>query len=124
MNPALDNQNLTAYFNSDEIQGALETIRQPLNIVQNLNSGHIGVISGIQPSHEALTGASLSLLGTLPPLYPEWLGERSFCEIHGTRFAYVSGAMANGIASAELVIAMANANMLGFLEPQGYPMIV
>ena len=35
----------------------------------------------------------------LPPLYPEWLGGRSFTEAHGLRFPYVAGAMANGIAT-------------------------
>lgn len=121
MNSAQTHQQLIAYFNSEEIQQCLEQIHQPLNIVQNLQSHHIGVVSGPQPNYDELAAASLSLIGTLPPLYPEWLGERSFSEVHGTRFAYVSGAMANGIASAELVIAMANANMLGFFGAAGLP---
>jgi trans-AT polyketide synthase/acyltransferase/oxidoreductase domain-containing protein len=29
---------------------------------------------------------SWSVLGLLPSLYPEWLGDRSFCEIHKVRF--------------------------------------
>ena len=39
------------------------------------------------------------VVGSLPPLYPEWFGGRSFAEVHGTRFAYVVGEMARGIAS-------------------------
>jgi len=58
-------------------------------------------------------------LATLPALYPEWLGDRSFSEVHGVRFSYVAGAMANGIASAEMVIAMARAGMLGFFGAGG-----
>jgi PfaD family protein len=61
----------------------------------------------------------LPLLATLPALYPEWLGDRSFLETHGVRFPYVAGAMANGIATAELVIAMARAQMLGFFGAGG-----
>src|SRR5262245_3265920 len=38
------------------------------------------------------------LVGWLPPLYPEWLGDRSFAEAHGIRFPYATGSMANGIA--------------------------
>jgi PfaD family protein len=59
------------------------------------------------------------LLATLPPLYPEWLGDRSFCEVHGVRFPYVVGEMANGIATARLVVAMARAEMLGFFGAAG-----
>ncbi|MEM9696388.1 MAG: 2-nitropropane dioxygenase, partial [Myxococcota bacterium] len=57
--------------------------------------------------------------GVLPPLYPEWLGCRSFLDVHRTRFAYVAGAMANGIATVELVVAMAEAGMLGFFGSAG-----
>ncbi|MEQ1569975.1 MAG: PfaD family polyunsaturated fatty acid/polyketide biosynthesis protein [Myxococcota bacterium] len=59
------------------------------------------------------------VVATLPPLYPEWLGDRSFCETHGLRFPYVTGAMANGIATPAIVIAMAQAGMLGFLGSAG-----
>jgi PfaD family protein len=57
----------------------------------------------------------------LPPLYPEWLGCRSFGEVHGVRFPYVSGAMANGIATTRIVIAMAQAGFLGFFGAAGLP---
>ncbi|MHC4392912.1 MAG: nitronate monooxygenase, partial [Planctomycetota bacterium] len=59
------------------------------------------------------------LVAQLPPLYPEWLGDRSFCEVHGARFPYVSGAMANGIATTKLVAAMAKAGFLGFFGAGG-----
>lgn len=53
-------------------------------------------------------------MATLPALYPEWLGDQSFCEVHGVRFPLVAGEMANGIATTRMVIAMAEAGMLGF----------
>ena len=52
-------------------------------------------------------GEALPLLGTVPPLHPEELGDGSFRSLHGVRYAYVVGAMANGIASVDLVVAMA-----------------
>ncbi len=71
----------------------------------------------------ALAGPALppgcELVGTLPPLYPEWLGGRSFVETHGTRFAYVVGEMARGIASARLVIAAGRAGLIGFFGAGG-----
>jgi NAD(P)H-dependent flavin oxidoreductase YrpB (nitropropane dioxygenase family) len=58
-------------------------------------------------------------MATLPALYPEWLGDRSFLEVHNLRFPYIAGAMANGIATTDIVIAMAKAGMLGFFGSAG-----
>lgn len=58
-------------------------------------------------------------MATLPALYPEWLGDRSFMEVHAVRFPYVSGAMFRGIASAEMVIKIAKAGMIGFFGAAG-----
>jgi PfaD family protein len=82
--------------------------------------GRIGVAFGghVQGGDLAVAGA-LPVLGTLPPLFPEWLGDRSFSEVHGTRFPYMAGAMANGIATTDLVIAMARAGMLGAFGAAG-----
>jgi PfaD family protein len=61
----------------------------------------------------------IALAGVLPPLYPEWLGDRSFQEVHGVRFPYCCGPMANGIASARLVVAAARAGFLAFFGAAG-----
>ncbi len=60
-------------------------------------------------------------VGLLPPLYPEWLGDRAFLAAHDVRFAYVAGEMARGIATVEMVVAMARAGMLGFFGAAGLP---
>jgi len=92
-------------------------------VVQDPASGALGVARGGQllaNGTAAPSGVtSWPVLGILPSLYPEWLGDRSFCEIHDVRFPYVSGAMANGIASTQLVIAMARAGFLGFFGAAG-----
>jgi PfaD family protein len=59
------------------------------------------------------------VLASLPPLYPEWLGDRSFAEVHGLRFPYVAGAMANGIATVALVSELARHGFLGFFGAAG-----
>jgi PfaD family protein len=61
----------------------------------------------------------LPLLGALPSLYPEWLGDRSFAEVHRVRFPYVVGEMANGITTVRMVVAMAEAGMVGFFGAGG-----
>ncbi|GAA3685121.1 PfaD family polyunsaturated fatty acid/polyketide biosynthesis protein [Lentzea roselyniae] len=65
------------------------------------------------------TGGPHRMLGSLPALYPEWLGDRSFCAAHGVRFPYVAGEMANGIATTRMVVAMARAGLLGFFGAGG-----
>jgi trans-AT polyketide synthase/acyltransferase/oxidoreductase domain-containing protein len=55
----------------------------------------------------------------LAALRPENLGDPSFCRDHGLRYAYMAGAMANGIASVEVVEAAARAGMLGSFGAAG-----
>jgi trans-AT polyketide synthase, acyltransferase and oxidoreductase domains len=59
------------------------------------------------------------LIAVLPPMFPEWLGDRSFCEEMSIRFPYLSGAMANGIATTSLVRAMAENGFMGFFGAAG-----
>ncbi|MDH4260516.1 MAG: PfaD family polyunsaturated fatty acid/polyketide biosynthesis protein [Gammaproteobacteria bacterium] len=57
--------------------------------------------------------------GLASVLKPENLGDESFRRDHRLRYAYVAGAMANGIASTRLVAEMAGAGMLGFFGAAG-----
>ncbi len=107
----------------DDIATAAQQVREPLFLVQDPQTGAIGVGLGGETVSEGQTNGvpHWPLLAVLPPLYPEWLGCRSFGEVHGVRFPYVSGAMANGIATTRLVIAMAKAGFLGFFGAAGLP---
>ena len=106
-------------FESDDIVRATCRVREPAFLVQS--EGAIGVAMGGETVPDAQTNGvpHYPLLAVLPPLYPEWLGCRSFGEVHGVRFPYVSGAMANGIATTTMVIAMAEAGFLGFFGAAG-----
>jgi PfaD family protein len=57
--------------------------------------------------------ARMELIATLPAFEPGQLGDPAFRQAYGLKYNYMAGAMANGIASAELVIALGNAGMLG-----------
>ncbi len=57
-----------------------------------------------------------ALIAFAPSLSPADLGDTSFCQDHGISFPYMCGAMANGIASVELVKAASEA---GFLSAFG-----
>lgn len=96
----------------------LRSLRQQTNIVHDRVSRQMGLAFG---AIQTRGDASHPLLGALPPLYPEWLGDRGFIESQGLRFAYVGGAMARGIGSADLVIALAEMGALGMFGSAGLP---
>ena len=62
------------------------------------------------------------VIGSLPAILPDRLGDASFRLAHGVRYAYVSGAMANGIGSVEIAEAMGRAGMLGIFGAAGLPL--
>ena len=106
-----------AAFAPEDIAHILQYVRHPVHVVREAATGHLGLAMG---GHLVDAAASdVSVVGTLPPVYPEWLGDREFCEAHGTRFPYVTGAMANGIATPALVATMAEVGMLGFFGAGG-----
>lgn len=59
------------------------------------------------------------LLAFAGPLTPSHLGSAAFLSTHNLRFPYMTGAMANGIASCEVVEAMARHGMLGCFGAAG-----
>jgi PfaD family protein len=97
--------------------------RESAYVVQ-ASTGHLGVgLGGEVVGRDQVNGVpTYPLLAALPPLFPEWLGDRSFLETHNVRFPYVTGAMANGIATTRLVMAMGRAGMLGFFGAAGLPL--
>ncbi|WP_372405428.1 PfaD family polyunsaturated fatty acid/polyketide biosynthesis protein [Streptomyces luteireticuli] len=109
-----------AVWSPTEIASVAAGIRETVHLVAApTGRGDIGVAVGGSTGPPAVGRRGLPLLGTLPPLYPEWLGERSFRETHGVRFPYVAGEMAGGIATVAMVGAMARAGMLGFFGAAG-----
>lgn len=108
-------------FMPAEIGSALEDVRSAAHVVRD-PAGRVGLGLGGELVPGGANGAvagAFEHLASLPPLYPEWLGDRTFCEAHGTRFPYVTGSMANGIASVRLVSEMARAGCLGFFGSAG-----
>ena len=103
-------------FSPGPITSYLRRVREPVHVITDGPGSARGLGAG---GEIADTHADYQLVGTLPPIYPEWLGDRSFGEAHGVRFPYVAGEMANGIATTRLVIALARAGMLGFFGAAG-----
>jgi trans-AT polyketide synthase, acyltransferase and oxidoreductase domains len=64
---------------------------------------------------------TLPVLALGTPCHAAQLGDATFCRDHGVKFAYYGGAMANGIASEELVEALAKEGLLGIFGAAGLP---
>jgi len=59
------------------------------------------------------------LTAYIPPLLPENLGDSDFKKRHNLKYAYIAGAMANGISSVKMVQSMADNGMVGFFGAGG-----
>ena len=107
-------------FSQHELLSIIPQVRSSIHVVQEISSGRMGLSLADQVfSASEMENNGYRLMATLPALYPEWLGDRSFNEVHSVRFSYVSGAMYRGIASADMVIKIAKAGMIGFFGAAG-----
>ncbi|SHF08005.1 PfaD family polyunsaturated fatty acid/polyketide biosynthesis protein [Streptoalloteichus hindustanus] len=100
-------------FDPDGVRAALSEVDVPCHVVRGPDG--VGVASG----GEVGSGGEHELLASAPALPPDRLGAPSFRNDHGVRYAYMAGAMANGVASEDLVVAMARAGMLGSFGAAG-----
>lgn len=103
-------------FEGAEVADMIARVREPLFVVSAAHRARPGVAVGGSLSERP---GGYRVIGMVPPLCAERLGDGTFCATHGTRYPYIAGEMANGIATADLVIAMARADMLGFFGAAG-----
>lgn len=113
-------------FGGAAIGAAVAEFRHEHHVIRDSRRAAFGI--GIGGETRWLNGDAarhpdlFPIVATLPPIYPEWLGDRSFTETHAVRFPYVGGEMARGIASVELVTKLAQTGILAFLGAAGMPM--
>jgi PfaD family protein len=113
-----------AEIGNQAVKDAIFKVTEPLFLL-DLN-GQVAVAeSGIIrfgdfTSPESDSGSkSYPLIAYVPPLHPKSLGDPYFKKSHNLRYAYVIGAMANGISSVEMVEQAGQAGMLGFFGAAG-----
>lgn len=85
-------------FEKNAIKDKLLTLDQPCHIIKI--AGRIGVTNDgyLTPNDNSSSGQP-ELLISLPPLRLQQLGDSSFLAAYGVKYAYMTGAMAGGIAS-------------------------
>lgn len=103
------------------IESALLRVDLPIHVVYHDDRWWVAqdgqAVLGADPAQ--CPAGYLPLIAHAPVLHPASLGDPHFRQLMGTRYAYVAGAMANGICSEAIVEAMAQAGMIGFFGSAG-----
>ena len=102
-------------FTIEDIQAKLQQTHLPCYVMKDFK-GRIGVSNGGALVSE---GRGLEVLATVQALPADKLGDPTFLADYKLDRAYKTGAMANGIASADLVVAIGRKNMLGSFGAAG-----
>jgi PfaD family protein len=105
---------------SEALRSAIFDVMKPMVVVSS--DGHPAVATGGRTmlcDAGPRDAAALPLIAYVPPLHPAALGDPDFRRENGLAYAYVAGAMANGITSVEMVEAVGRAGMLGFFGAAG-----
>ncbi|WP_414571055.1 PfaD family polyunsaturated fatty acid/polyketide biosynthesis protein [Nostoc sp. CCY 9925] len=98
-------------FEQEAIKNKLMVLDKPCYVVKV--AGKIGVTNeGYLSPNDNGTAAQVELLTFVTPVRIQQLGDPNFLSFHGVRYAYSTGAMAGGIASEEMVIALGKAQIL------------
>jgi PfaD family protein len=98
-------------FEQNAIKDKLLSLDKPCYIVRVADN--IGVTNDgyLTPADNA-SSAQVELLISLPPLRLQQFGDPNFLTVHAVQYAYMTGAMAGGIASEEMVIAVGKQKLL------------
>ena len=107
------------------LEAALLRTDQPLFLVRHQTKLAVAasgraIVGGDENRPRNDPGApNCPLVAWVPPVSPRTLGSAAFRDAFGLQYAYVMGAMANGIASVEMVAAAGKAGMIGFFGAAG-----
>ena len=101
----------------ETLERALGRIGEPYLFLER--AGVVELLDGDIAALEGSVSGSDRIVGYLPSCRLEHLGDSAFCAAHRLRYPYLSGAMANGIGSVEIVEAMGRAGMLGIFGAAG-----
>ncbi|MEC9477344.1 MAG: PfaD family polyunsaturated fatty acid/polyketide biosynthesis protein [Planctomycetota bacterium] len=118
--PRHDSVRVTVQEAIEDIDHRWAILRDPAGDLFASQGGHAELedhtAAASTPGHN---DGRFPLVGWMPAVATSSLGSPDFLQQHGTRNSYVAGSMANGIASVELVSAMAREGCLSFYGSAG-----
>ncbi|MDY0190066.1 MAG: PfaD family polyunsaturated fatty acid/polyketide biosynthesis protein [Desulfuromonas sp.] len=125
--PQVSNANIIGSWSKDGAQTAVQPslyealhhIKWPLYLTADKDRAAIYTSGVAQLGQQADINTTSKLLGYVPPLTLSSAGDHNFLSSHRLRYPIVAGSMAKGISSAQMVVAMGQAGMLGFLGAAG-----
>jgi trans-AT polyketide synthase/acyltransferase/oxidoreductase domain-containing protein len=101
----------TVSFDAKTIKNKLMNLNLPCYILEK--EGEIGISNQGNLSYSANgKNQDLEMVLSVPAIAFNQLGDPNFLEFYGVKYAYATGAMAQGIASEEMVITLGKANIL------------
>lgn len=103
---------------SEEISALLKKLEKPLWAVQ----AHSQVFLTDQEGFSSSVNANLlqaERMAYVQAMTIESLGDPTFMQTYGTRYAYYAGAMANGISSVDMVVALGKTGLMGSFGSAG-----
>lgn len=103
--------NRPSLLNPAEAVSLLESLDRPVSFVRAA-ADELSAVEGFAANSETVSAV-------VPAMTPDRLGDPGFLADHGVRFAYMTGAMANGIGSCDIVEAMSRVGMLGSFGAAG-----
>ena len=99
---------------------AINRVTHPLFLINYNGKTAVSLEGTITIGNKKPSGSDvLPLIGYAPAMHPKDLGDPQFKKTHNLRFAYVAGAMANGITSVEMVEETGRNGMIGFFGAAG-----
>jgi trans-AT polyketide synthase, acyltransferase and oxidoreductase domains len=102
------------------VRSAILKVTQPVYLLDLNGLPAVGRGGTITIGSDApMQSAAVPLRAYAPPLDPEDLGDPQFKDKHNLRYAYIVGAMANGITSVKMVEKAGKAGWVGFFGAAG-----
>jgi trans-AT polyketide synthase/acyltransferase/oxidoreductase domain-containing protein len=102
------------------LRDAVKRVTRPLFLVNRDGEMVVTMDGTATIGNQKPSGSDvLPLIGYAPAIHPKDLGDPQFKKTHNLRYAYVVGAMANGITSVKMVEEAGRSGMIGFFGAAG-----
>jgi PfaD family protein len=108
------------HHDSDQLKILLKNLERPLWAISDESQIYLTDQNGFSISDKSIPFQATRIAYT-PAMPIEAFGDPTFMQTYGTRYPYYAGAMANGISSVDMVVALGKAGLMGSFGSAGLP---